>query len=163
MDWQCTFKHLSIAVIFGVALFVAWQHRQREQWGGSGKVRNTSGASANHRTMMQQSDFIEPKHAPSRHRRAGGSMREDEGVVADVDEEYNVDGDDVSDHPLVPEYVEEMNEYRAAEHELVGASIANVYDHLTRAPDISAGRDVHMVSDSGISPIDPFSGSWADA
>jgi hypothetical protein len=109
---------------------------------------------------MQRSDFIDPEPTPPSHRRAERSTR---GARAVVDaEEYNADGD-ASDHPLVPEYVEEMNEYRASEHELVGASIANVYDHLTRAPDISAGRDMHMVTDSGISPADPFSGSWADA
>lgn len=50
-----------------------------------------------------------------------------------------------------PEYVDEINAYRRSDTtQFVGADISDVYDALTRGPDIASGRDVLMVSDSGV-------------
>lgn len=58
----------------------------------------------------------------------------------------------------VPEYVEEMNDY-LNEGEQLGSTIADVYDNLTRAPDISEGKSLQFVSEAGICASDPWTES----
>jgi hypothetical protein len=53
--------------------------------------------------------------------------------------------------PSVPEYVEEFNDYlRGDKKQYVGSSIADIYDHMTRGPDTSEGRELYNPSTDGV-------------
>jgi hypothetical protein len=79
------------------------------------------------------------------------SYDEDDELTLKSQDSYKIDAS-------VPEYVEEMNDY-LNEGEQVGSTIADVYDNLTRAPDISEGKSPKFVSEEGICASDPWASS----
>jgi hypothetical protein len=84
----------------------------------------------------------------------------DEYILPKDNNEDNLDAINDEIDNLVPEYVEEMNDY-IKEEDNVGSSIADIYDNLTRAPDISKGRDIKMISDSAIGPLDTYASEYS--
>jgi hypothetical protein len=133
MDWKFGVRVSAILVICGIVAIVMYK-----QW----CLRKSQVSSSYHEVTEDTLD-----------RALDGSSGNDTRVTSCAQDlcssDYEVDSS-------VPEYVEEMNDYRGEEEQMLGASIADVYDNLTRAPDISQGKELEMHTDSGIAALDPW-------
>lgn len=140
MDWKFGVRMGSILIICGIVAVVLYK-----KWHSLHNTQNTQ--------KIQKMSTLPPADEETLDRVLQGSAEHDTKFTSCT---QDLCRDDYEIDASVPEYVEEMNDYLGEEKQMVGANIADVYDNLTRAPDISQGKELEMHSDSGIAALDPW-------
>jgi hypothetical protein len=153
MDWERTIQWAAVLFALGVAIYLVYTRCQcaRGSWPSLPRWASRVIGSVSHDDFAEYDNRDDDDEKPEPYDSESAGYADYLGDTC-----IDIADDDDEDEP---EYNEEINDFRKESMRdksgMIGQSIGDIYDELTRGPNISRGKSPRNQLDGGVSAWDP--------